>query len=300
MAPTSTLSRDSGVDVIALAALVGAMLLWGSSFIAMKIALSGYKPIAMSFGRMTVGVIALLPLARRWSGTLQYKTGDWRIFLLLVLCEPSLYFLFEAYALEYTSAMQAGLVTSLMPLMVAVAAWLLFKERLGKKSWLGFFFALGGVVWLTLAGEPDHSAPNPLLGNTLELLAMAMGTGYALCVRRLMRYPPFFIAGVQTLGGMIFFGILLLFSPGQWPSAFPLKPTLAMVFLGACVSTGAYGLFNLGIARLGAARASAWINLLPVVTLILSFIFLGERMTPWQYAAAVPILFGLFLSQSKS
>ena len=292
-------SNQSGHDYVATTALTVAMLLWGTSFAAIKIALDGYQPIVMTFGRMTIGFVTLLPFSVHWKKKVEYKRGDWKIFLLLVLSEPCLYFLFETYALRYTTASEAGLVTSLLPLLVAISAWFVFKERLGLMAWIGFFLALAGVIWLTLAGVgvEQESAPNSLLGNSLEFCAMVAATSYTLCVRRLSNYPAFLIAAVQAFGGMCFFGILLFVFPSHLPENFPLAPTLATVYLGVVITTGAYGLFNVGIARLGAGRGAAWTNLLPVSTLFFSFLYLGERLTRWQYVAIIPILAGVVLSQ---
>lgn len=292
-------SNQRGHDYIATAALTVAMLLWGTSFAGIKVALEGYQPIVMTFGRMAVGFVTLLPLSVHLRKKVEYKRGDWKIFLLLVLSEPCLYFLLETYALRYTTASEAGLITALLPLLVAICAWFVFKERLGLLAWIGFFLSLVGVIWLTLAGAGNEqsSAPNSLLGNTLEFFAMVSATSYTLCVRRLANYPAFLIAAVQAFGGMCFFGILLFVFPSHLPDSFPLAPTLATIYLGAVITTGAYGLFNVGIARLGAGRGAAWTNLLPVSTLIISFLYLGERLTIWQYVAIVPILAGVVLSQ---
>ncbi len=291
--------NQRGRDYVAVAALTVAMLLWGSSFAAIKVALEGYQPIVMTFGRMALGSLTLLPMSVHWKRSVEYKRGDWKIFLLLVLSEPCLYFLFETYALRYTTASEAGLITALLPLLVAVSAWFVFKERLGLLAWIGFFLALAGVIWLTLAGagNEESAAPDSLLGNSLEFMAMVVATLYTLCVRRLANYPAFLIAAVQAFGGMCFFGVLLFIFPSQLPESFPLAPTLATVYLGVVITTGAYGLFNVGVARLGAGRGAAWTNLLPVSTLIISFFYLGERLAAWQYVAILPILAGVVLSQ---
>ncbi len=70
----------------------------------------------------------------------------------MVLCEPCLYFAFEAKALVYTSAAQAGMITTIMPLLVAIAAWFFLKESITPRIIIGLLIAIFGAIWLRTAG----------------------------------------------------------------------------------------------------------------------------------------------------
>ena len=76
-------------------------------------------------------------------------------------------------------------------------------------------------------------------------------------------------------------------------------PTLSVVYLGTCISLGAYGLYNFGVSRLPAGQASAFINLIPVITLLMGRVLLGDQLTPQQYAASALVLVGVLLSQGR-
>ena len=112
-----TNSRTSAWPIIIL---LIAMLFWGSSFIALKLAFQYYDPMVVIFGRMVLGTLFFLFFLRKFRGV-TYLKGDWGRLVLLALFEPCLYFIFEATALSYTTASQASLITALCPLMVAVA-----------------------------------------------------------------------------------------------------------------------------------------------------------------------------------
>ena len=300
-------------DFVALFALACAMLLWSGTFIAMKLALVHFHPVFMVFLRMTASTLLLIPFMRAWAKRTPYSRGDWRIIGLLVLAEPCFYFMFEAYALRYTTASQAGVITSLLPLLVGVTAYFVLKERLGKKTWIGFFLAMAGVVALTLSSEDSDAAPNALFGNILELLAMLMACVYTLCVRKLRGYPPFFITAMQAGAGMIFFGVLFLAMGAPLPETLPpvlpgapfdgtmlqrYTPYLAIAFLSFSTIV-AYGLYNTGIARLSAGQAAAWINLIPAITLVMGIVMLDERLGLVQALALIPIVIGVVLSQLR-
>ncbi len=136
----------------ALACLILAMALWGSSYVVLKVAFRELPPLWVIFGRMALGSLVFL-VAWRWRGRIDYRSGDWKYLLGLAVCEPCLYFLCESFALQYTSAAQAGMITALLPLLVAVGAWLLLHERIGRMTWIGFGLAVLGSIWLSLAGE---------------------------------------------------------------------------------------------------------------------------------------------------
>ena len=191
--------------LFAMACLVLAMALWGSSFIALKFAFAELPPMWVIFGRMALGSLVFL-LAWRWRGRLDYRPGDWRYLLALAACEPCLYFIFEALALQHTSATQAGMITALLPLLVAVGAFTFLRERVALSTWAGFLLAVLGAIWLSLAGEADAHAPNPLLGNFYEFVAMLCATCYTLLLKFLSeRYSPFILTAMQAFIGSLFF-----------------------------------------------------------------------------------------------
>ncbi len=278
-------------------ALMGAAMLWGSSFIAMKVAVTAFPPPLVIFGRMLIGtgIFALLLRRLRY---VEYKKADWRWLVIMAGFEPGLYFLFEAYALRLTSASQAGMVAALLPLMMGAGAFVFLGERPKARTWLGFMLAVAGVGWLSTGGEASEHAPDPLLGNFLEFLAMASAVGYMLMLKRLSaRYSPWFLTAVQTVCGCVFYLPTLAFFPDVWQSAPPMNALLSVVYLGAVVTIVAYGLYNYGMSKLPASQASSFVNLIPVFAVLLGWTMLGERFTLQQILAAALVFVGVCISQ---
>ncbi|MDH0097307.1 DMT family transporter [Ectopseudomonas hydrolytica] len=286
-------------SALAMAALVLAMALWGSSFIALKLAFAELPALWVIAGRMLLGALVFLA-AWRWRGRVDYRRGDWKYLLALTACEPCLYFIFEALALQHTSASQAGMITALLPLLVALGAYLFLRERLTRTTLAGFALALGGALWLSLAGSADEHAPNPLLGNFFELLAILCATAYTLLLKHLTgRYSPFILTALQALVGSLFFVPLAAWQ-ADWPSSFSPQGLAAVAYLGVVVTVGAYGLFNFGVSRLPASQATAFTNLIPLFTLMFAAVLLGERLSAEQMLAAGLVFVGVLLSQWRS
>ena len=282
----------------ALACLILAMALWGSSYVVLKVAFRELPPLWVIFGRMALGSLVFL-VAWRWRGRIDYRPGDWKYLLGLAVCEPCLYFLCESFALQYTSAAQAGMITA-----AAVAGGgggLVAAARTDRPDDLDRLWPGGARFDLA---EPrrraDLHAPQPLLGNFFELLAMLCATGYTLLLKHLSaRYSAFALTAMQAFVGTLFFLPLALASadlPSQ-PSALGIQ---AVVYLGVVVTVGAYGLYNFGVGRLPASQASGFINLIPVFTLVFAALFLGETLNGPQMLAAGLVFIGVAISQWRS
>jgi len=284
-------------QLTAYIALLTAMVLWGSSFIALKLAFRTYDPLFVIFSRMILGLLVLSPVLIR--SLKQIRREDIPLILFMAFCEPCLYFLFEAKALTLTSASQAGMITSLLPLLVGLPAMYYLREKLTLRTMAGYLLAIAGVVWLSITGQESADAPAPGMGNLLELIAMVCAAGYTLTMKKLTsRYSALFLTGLQTLIGTLFFLPLCLFPASRFPAGWDPVAGPAVIYLGICVTLGGYGMFNFGTSRLPASRSSAFVNLIPVVTLILSIIILREQMTLPQLTASVLILGGVIVSQT--
>jgi drug/metabolite transporter (DMT)-like permease len=285
------------IDWIAVAALVTATLVWASSFIALKSAIGPIGPFSVIFGRMFIASLCFVIFIKSFF-RLKFTKDDIKYISLMVLFEPCLYFIFEAKALELTSAGQAGMITSMMPLITAIGAGIVLKEIITKKVIIGSLLAVSGAVWLSLSAGGDEHASNPLLGNTLEFFAMVCAAGYAISIRHLSeKFSALFLTAIQAFAGALFFLPFALWEYNTIEMNFTNEALLWMVYLGVIVTLGGYGLFNFALGRMEASKASIYINLIPVFAVILAYLLLGEELTFIGIIASGIILSGVFISQ---
>lgn len=282
-------------------AIMSAMLLWSSSFIVLKLVFAVFNPMVVLFARMAIatlclGVMVVMRGGIRWD----YRRGDWKWLLAMGLIEPCLYFLFEANALLYTSASQAAMVTPTLPFLAALGAHVFLNEKIRAKTWAGLALSAVGILWLTLSGRPDIHAPAPWLGNLLELFAMACSAAFVLIVKRLSpRYSPLFMTGAPAVLGCLWFGAGLMLPGVHWPASFPLWPSLWVVYLGAAVTLGAYGMHIWAISRVPVAVAASFNNLIPVLTVLIAWVALGETLNLNQGLACVVVFCGVLVGQYR-
>lgn len=284
--------------VVPLLCLVGAVLFWGTSFAATKTALASMSPMAVIWLRMMVGSLAFTPFWRRIPKP-DYRAGDWMLLALIGLLMPCLYYLFEGYAVLYTTSSQAGVISAIVPLLVAAGAWVFLRERLGVRSVVAIVVSLGGVTALSLGGAAQAAAPNPVLGNVLEFLAMVCAAGSMLAVKHLStRYNPWLLTGMQAALGTAFFlpGARQLGSIGL--GAIPPIAWASVVYLGLAVTLGAFGLYNTALSMMPSNRAALAINLVPAVAMGTGWLALGETLTLVQLVACALVVGAVVLGES--
>jgi drug/metabolite transporter (DMT)-like permease len=282
-------------------ALTFSVVLWGGSFAAMRQSIGEIGALGLMSLRSAVAAIVLVPFVPGFLKMLSssWKKGDTGLLLLTVLLQPCLYFLFEANALKFTTASQAGLVSATVPVLTAFGAWIVLKEPISGRTLAGIAMAVAGIVVITFGGSAGSGASRPLLGNVLEFAAMICAAGNLVAVRGLSkRYNTWLLTAMQIYAGALFF------LPGLIPVIrssirFSALPWLPIFYLGVASSIVAFGLYNWGMGRVPAARASSFINLVPVVAAFGAWLFLGETLSPIQMIGGAVVILGVLLSQQR-
>lgn len=279
------------------AAVFAAVIFWAGSFTATRIALTELPPSTIVWIRMASGFILLFPFCLRLFPK-KITMGEIRLLVLMALFQPCLYFLLEANALRFTTASQAGVISSTVPMFVAVLSAVFLGEKTGKTAMAGLAVSVLGVAWLTFGSGADAKAANPALGNVMELGAMVCAAGYMVLTRRLSaKFNPWVLTLIQVASGVLFFsgGAVDAFH-AEWSG----RVITAVVYLGVFVTVGAFGLYNWGISKVPATRAAVFINLVPVFAVFMGWGILGESLGVSQLAGSAVIAAGVFLAQKKN
>lgn len=285
-------------EIFAYASLILAMLLYGSTFIAMKVVLDDYAPVTMIAIRMLLAALFFIPFLFTTYKNIKIKKNDFKILFIMILAEPCIYFILEGYALQNTTSSQAGIVNALEPVFITLGAAFILKESMPKVAYLGFIIAIIGSVFLSLSAPTTENAPFPILGNFLECFAVILAAISIITTKYLMdKYPPFFLAGCQILGGAIFFTILNYFMYGSFHLCFGLS-FFILIYL-ALLTVVTYALYNFSMCSLSASKASPFLYLMPVFAMFFGWFFLDEILTKMQIVSCFVIFFGIYLTQTN-
>jgi drug/metabolite transporter (DMT)-like permease len=209
-----------------------------------------------------------------------------------------LYNICFAIALQSTSAINAALVIVINPVTTALVAVIFMGEawswRLGTGLVLSFLGVLTTITKGSLAVLANLTFNH---GDMLLLVAVGAWSSYTILGKLLMRdMPPLLATTVSTLAGALML-VLASLHENSWHKVLNLsgQTTLELAYLVVFATVLAFVLYNIGIRRIGASRASAYINLMPVNAMWIAAVFYGEAVTLAHLAGVVLTVSGVLL-----
>lgn len=206
-------------------------------------------------------------------------------------------FIGETNGLIYVSSTLGSLVISTIPLVTALMAWLLLKENISAWLFAGLIVSFAGVVIMAMSST-DLSGT--LKGMLYLSLAVIGGTFFGITIKPLThRYSALTIVGWQNLFGLIYFIPLFLYYDGThfFSMQHQLEPLLAIVGMSLFASVGAFMLYTGVIRDLGVIKSNLFTNLIPVYTVILAYLILGDKLNLRSAAGLLITIVGIFISQ---
>jgi drug/metabolite transporter (DMT)-like permease len=277
------MNRDRLNILLALAAVY---LIWGSTYIGIRIALEGFPPLLMA-GLRFVLAGSILYGALRARGAPRPRLVEWRSSLLvgtlLVGANACV-----SVAEQWVSSGVAAVAIASVPLWVALFAGL-FGRWPSRGEWLGLAVGLAGVALLQSGGEL-RASPAGALVLTLSCVSWALGSIWS---RRLPLPEGMMASAAQMLaGGAVLLALALLHGERltAMPGPRPLIAFAYLIFAGSIVGYSAYG-FLLSRVRPTLATSYAYVN--PVIAVGLGALLAGEAVAPRAVGALGLILGGV-------
>lgn len=285
-------------SLLIFSSLTIAIVCWGLSFVVTKIALENFTPFCLIFLRFSIAALF-------FAGLLQY-TG-WPRFTKVNLCwltalslmQPVLYFSFETYGLQHTSATKTSLIIATIPVVVLVLSAVLLKEKLRGLNIFGILLSLSGVCLLVFSGEGHPiQSESSMVGDLLIFGAVLSASFYTILTRKLGTL----FTSTQITGMQAIIGTLLLLPPFlldvqnvKW-TEISLKSAGAVAMLTIFATIGAFLCFNYALTRIPAARAAVFLNVVPIITICGAWVILGETLTLLQVCGGGIVLIAVVLA----
>jgi drug/metabolite transporter (DMT)-like permease len=275
-------------------------IVWGCSFIFIKLGLEFLTPFGVAFGRCALGALALLIYlkVKRLSLVRDRKMiGHLWVVALLLNVIPGIFF---AWAETEVTSILAGIINAVTPLMTLIAIMLVSRnEKPSAPQIVGLLLGFLGV--LTVLGAWKGLGDNPLWA-ILVLLAAVTCYGFSFPYSRRFILPaqlkPEVMAATQvSLGAITLLPLFLV--DGIAKDEYRLGPVLAMIALGVFGSGFAY-IWNFTIMRAaGSAIASSVTYVTPVVAVVVGLIFLQEKLHWYEPVGALVVLLGAAIAQGR-
>ncbi len=273
------------------------MTAWGVAFISTKVLLeNGLNPVEIYVYRFSIAYILLLIVnhKRLFANSLL----DEFLFAVCGLCAGSIYFIAENTALEYTLVSNVALITTTSPLITTFIIALLYKsERPSRGVVIGSLVAFVGVACV-IFNSSFVVKMNPM-GDLLSLAAALSWAVYSIVLRKLNAlYSVMFISRKTFFYGIITALPFLAFEPDLVGPAVLVKPEVLfnLLFLGVFASMVAFAIWAQSVKYLGAVKASNYMYVSPIVTLVASYFFLQEEISMVGYVGCALIMIGVWVS----
>ncbi len=278
-------------------------LFWSGNMVLGRGIRADVPPMALAFWRWLIAFLLVLPLAlphlkAQWPLLRQ----GWRPVILLGLLGVGGYNTFAYLALQHTSATNAVLLNSFIPVGTIAISWAFLGKPLSRPQAIGVLTSLLGALTIVARGDLQVLAHlNLNIGDAWMLMAVLVWAIYTVG----LAWRPAGVHPMLMLGAMTLVGLGALFPAYLWEMAggrqinLHLGSLASLAYVGIFPSFIGYIFYNRGVAEVGANKASLFIHLMPVFGTLLSAVFLGEIPLWYHYLGIGLIFTGIWLTMKK-
>ena len=278
-------------------------LFWSGNMVLGRGIRADIPPMALAFWRWALAFLLVLPLALpHFKSQWPLLKKGWKPIFTLGLLGVGGYNTFAYLALQHTSATNAVLLNSFIPVATIAISWAFLGKHLRPIEAFGVMISLCGAMTIVARGELNillHLNLN--VGDAWMLVAVLVWAIYTVG----LAWRPAGVHPMLMLAAMTAIGLSVLLPAYLWEMA---QGRHINVYFGSLASLAYVGLFpsflgyifyNRGVAEVGASKASLFIHLMPVFGTLLSAIFLGEIPLSYHYIGIGLIFTGIWLTTKK-
>jgi len=279
-----------------------AVLFWAGNFILGRAFHSEIPPVALAYWRWVgAALLVTLPALPHLRRDRQALLQSWPAILLLSTLGIAAFNTLAYSGLQYTEAINAFLLQSLMPVLIVLLSFLVFRERVTRLQCVGILVSLCGAVTIIARGDAEILLSLSInRGDLMVFTAIACYAGYTVMLRKRPHVHPLsFIVTTFWLGSLIIVPLYL------WETltvaTLELKPTTMLVigYVMVFPSIVSYLCYNRGVELVGANRAGLFIHLMPVFGSLMAVFFLGETFC-WYHGMGILLIgAGIYLATRR-
>ena len=288
----------------AYAALITAAMVWGGSIVAQKVALGAFSAVEVSVFR-GIGALGILIPLWWWKDQASTKWVPKDIGVLSALGVGVLgNHLLILYGLQYIDAGAAGVIIGASPAITALLSSLFLKDVPFSRVWVGCAVSFVGVAIVSGGNASEAPGDNPLLGGILVVLALVSWALYTVGSRQVMERMSPLTVNWATLLISILIQIPLLWTDHKvldvGLASVSASGWMALVYVIVFATALGQQAWLYGVSGIGPSRAGVFINLIPVSSLLLSLIILGESFDVVKILGIILVLSGVWLVTRSS
>ncbi|MDD2217756.1 MAG: DMT family transporter, partial [Eubacteriales bacterium] len=277
-------------------------LIWGLSFVALKVAFVELNPIQTITMRWTCAMLICAILVRMGVIKVKYRGKPLKLIIMAVLFQACFYSFLEAVGVSLTTITESAIIIAICPIVVVLLSIVFLKQKISLVGALCVFIAFGGVVVNTVFSQ-DFSLGGKWQGYLALIAAVLLGSAFTITSKAISTkgdFTPTEITVAMTFGGAIFFNAISLIS-GYGFTAYKVTFTnlyvfSAIIFLGAGCSVICYMILNYIIEKMPAHHASALqVNLVTITAVVAGVIIRGDDFGWYTVVGLIMMLGGIIL-----
>jgi len=280
--------------------LVLSALFWSGNFVISRGMHAAIPPFTLAFWRWLTAFLILLLFAVKYLWQDRKLARRHALFIgVQGLVGVAGFNTFVYLAMQTTTAINAVLVNSCIPVLIAVCSWIFYREVMTVRQCMGVLVSLCGVLLIISRGELAHLlSVNFNQGDILVLIAAGLWAVYS---ANLKRYPQE-LHPLAYQSGIVLIGVLVLtpFFFYELGAGRVMQVSLAsigtIIYVALFASILAYIFWNRAVRTVGANKAGPFIHLMPVFSAVLAVIFLGEKIQVFHLQGIVLIFIGIFMT----
>ncbi len=280
--------------------LVLSVLFWSGNFVVARGIHEVISPVTLAFLRWALALVIFLPFTfRKLVQNRNVIIKHWGWIAILGLLSVACFSVFIYMALNETTVVNTALINSFYPVLIVIGSWVGFRDRITLRQGIGVFASLSGLMWILSKGR--LSILLELRFAEGDLWTLAAGASWAL-YSVLLRKKPQELDHFTFLAAMMVFGTFCLLPVFLWeiintglprylPQAFG-----GILYVAVFPSILSFLCWNKGVERVGANRAGIFVHLIPVFSILMAVILLGERLQSFHIPGMALIFSGIFLT----
>jgi drug/metabolite transporter (DMT)-like permease len=265
----------------AIVLMLAVMMVWGSTFVVTKEAIAEIPPLLLSFLRIGIGALVLLPFGvYRYRRMATRRPLPWAAITGLSAIGVAIYYLSFNTAMSMISASQSALVQSCIPAVTALAGIVMLRERAARARLLGIGLSMAGILIVFSGASATDASASSICGNLLMFVSVISWGIYTSLAKRIADHDPLVVTLLIIGGGAL---MLLPFAMIEMHGR-PLPPIstqawVGLIYLGAIASGAAFLVYNYALRHMDAGQAGVFANLIPLVGVLSGVLVLHESLS---------------------
>lgn len=280
------------------------VFIFGINFVSMKFLVDHMPNFSLIFFRFAIASIFLFIIDKiriyRGNPKQKIKQDDKILVAVTGFLGIAIFYIFQSLSLRYINASLAALICAMIPIFTLLSNVIIYRRKLDLFLGINFIVAIIGVFLVLDIQIGNAINPSELIGCILMFLAVLSWIAYTIKTYELQKeYDSIYLLYKQTSFGAIFLLVTALFDISKAVEVFQqgdiLIPLIGnLIFVGTICSALGYLLYIYGMEKIGVEISSLYMNLIPAITAIVSYLFLNETMSAKKIVGIIIVIISLY------